>query len=93
MITLTSEISKLSTTGLLLEESLQDWKKGKVSKNLFRACNSSCPYELMSALSWIQNDDEIEIGVLALKTDDTKTIIEADPFILYDGDKYEISYT
>jgi uncharacterized membrane-anchored protein YhcB (DUF1043 family) len=97
---LTSEISsKISTSEALLEESLRSWKTGKVNEKLFRAldiefpCNTSCPYELMTALSWTQVKDELEIGILALKTDDSKIVIEADPFILYDGGTCEIHYT
>lgn len=96
----TSEISsKLTATGLLLEESLREWKQGKVSESLFRAldmkfpCNSTCPYGLLKALSWKLHEDNLEIGILSYQIDESKMIIEADPVVLYDGNSCEIHYT
>lgn len=99
MIIFTTEISnKLSHAGHLLDESLNEWKEGRVSETLFRAleiqspCNGTCSFDQMMAINWKQTNNSLEIGILALKTDLHKKVVEADPFILYDGDSCQYQY-
>jgi hypothetical protein len=100
MITFSTEIgNQLTTVGQLLEESLHSWRHGKVSEKLFKAlqlgepCNGTCPYELLTAMSWSMNKELLEIGILGLKIDQDREIIEADPFVLYDQDNCKYIYS
>lgn len=47
----------------------------------------------MSALNWKQVNEKLEIAVLALKIDDSRIVIEANPFVLYDSETCKIHYT
>lgn len=57
-------------SGLILEESLKEWRKRKVSDRLFKGldidfpCKANCPFELMKALSRKLEENILEIGIL-----------------------------
>jgi hypothetical protein len=100
MITFTSEISsKLAVAGHQLDDSHKMWKEGRVDAMLFRAlevevpCKERCPTKLMSAVSWRQHGNDLEIVILAPTVDMDKEVIEAHPFVLYDGSSCELHYT
>lgn len=100
MIILTSEISsKLAVAGHQLDNSYNMWKEGRVDPMLFRAlevevpCKERCPTKLMTAVSWRQHGNDLEIVILAPTVDMDKEVIEAHPFVLYDGSSCELHYT
>ena len=82
-----------------MDESFKAWSQGKVDEQLLRAlnvkitCKEKCPSKLWAAISWKQHGSDLEIVFLAPTVDVNEEVIEADPFILYDGGSCQMRYT